>query len=268
MSNMKQVFTCLLTFLLLTLLALSAPAQNARNFFYLIKKKDIENGSLKIIYRDQNDSVRPIRMCYPKLKAEDLHLEDGVPVFHFESIPTSTYDSVPECISNSTPLGHFEVDVQKRKIGDPTTYARIPFRAINWNASLTLYKIRSAQHDTPVTAVSDPASMLVSVMYGYTLGYAKISHEALTHFYTTVGPFAGITSASLTSETVTNATLLSKDQNNVAYSYGISAVFGRNNFGFSLSLGFDASIGKNSSLWIYQHKPWVGIGVSTGLGMF
>ncbi|WP_250429254.1 hypothetical protein [Pontibacter ruber] len=54
----------------------------------------------------------------------------------------------------------------------------------------------------------------------------------------------------------------------MAYSYGVSTVLGRNNFGFTFSFGFDASIGKNSSQWIYHHKPWFGLGVSTGLGMF
>jgi hypothetical protein len=265
---MKQAFICLLTVGLFAILTISGNAQNAKNLYYIIKKKDIDTGRLKIIYIDQNDSVQPIQMCYPKLKAEGFYIEDGMPFFHFQKVPSSQYDTDPNCISNNTPLGHFEIDVKKSRIGDPHTVAKIPFRAINWNASLTLYKIRSAQHGNPVYAVSDPASMLVSVIYGYTFGYSKISHESITNYYTTIGPFAGITSANLTSDTVTNPALLTKEQNNVAYSYGISAVLGRNNFGFSLSLGFDASIGQNSSLWIYQHKPWFGIGVSTGLGMF
>ena len=262
---MKRIFTLLLASGLFALLPISVNAQNIRNFYYIIKKKDIDNGKLIIIYRDQNDSVRPIKMCYPKLKAEGLYLEDGVPVFHFKSIPSSQYDTDPNCISNNTPLGHFEIDVNKTRIGEPHKVAKIPFRAINWNASLTVYKIRFAQNGYPVYAVSEPGSMEVSVIYGYTFGYSKINHESKTNYYTTIGPFAGITSAKLTSETVTNPLLLPKDQSNVAYSYGISAVFGRNNFGFSLSMGFDASVGKNSSLWIYQHKPWLGIGVSTGL---
>ncbi|MFD2245289.1 hypothetical protein [Pontibacter ruber] len=179
---MKQAFILLLASALYTLPAVSVYAQNIAHFYYIIKKKDIDSGRLKLIYRDHDDSIRSLRMCYPKLKAEDLHMEDGVPVFHFERIPASTYDSVPDCISNSTPLGRFEVDVGKRIIGDPTVVARIPFHAITWNASLTLFKIRTAQHGNPVFAVSDPASMLISVIYGYTFGYAKVNHEALRTF--------------------------------------------------------------------------------------
>jgi len=59
--------------------------------------------------------------------------------------------------------------------------------------------------------------MLISVIYGYTLGYSKINHESITNYYITIGPFAGITSANLNSSTVTNPLLLPKDQSNVAF---------------------------------------------------
>ncbi|HEX7414485.1 MAG TPA: hypothetical protein VF411_10625 [Bacteroidia bacterium] len=250
------------------MITISVNAQNAKNLYYIIKKKDIDNGKLKIIYRDEKDSIRPIQMCDSKLKAEGLNIENGVPVFHFEKIPTSKYDTVVSCISNNTPLGHFEIDVKKRKIGDPTKVVKIPFRAVNWDASLTLYKIRFAQNGKPVFAESDPAALLVSVIYGYTFGYAKINYESITRYYMTIGPSLGLTSANLNSGTVTNPSLLLKDQSNVAFSYGISAMLGRNNFGFSFSFGFDMSIGKNSNLWIYQNKPWFGVGVSSNLGRF
>lgn len=243
-------------------------AQNIRNFHYIIRKEKIEDGSLKIIYRDPDGVVRPLSMCYPKLKAEGLDMENGVAVFHFQKIPSARFDSIPNCISNNTPLGRFEIDVKKRRIGDLHTVANIPFHAINWHAALSLYKIRFAQQGIPVTAVSDPASMIVSVIYGYTLGYSTIKHETITHYYMTLGPFVGITSANLNSKTVTHPGLLAKDQSNVGFSYGFSTVLGRNNFGISLSLGFDAGVGQNSSMWIYQHKPWLGIGVSSSLDMF
>jgi hypothetical protein len=260
--------TAILAMFLLIFSSIQTFGQNARSFYYIIKKKDIDNGKLKIIYRDENDSIRPIQMCYPKLKAEGLYMENGIPYFHFEKISSSKYDTARSCISNNTSLGRFEIDVKKRKIGEPTSTAKIPFRAFNWNASLTLYKIRFAQNGNPVYAVSDPASMLVSIVYGYTFGYSKINHESITNYYMTIGPHLGLTSANLNSETVTNPLLLSKDQSNVAFSYGLCVMFGRNNFGFTLTYGYDVSVGQNSSLWIYQNKPWFGIGVSSNFGVF
>lgn len=266
MKNLNgNIFLLFLSLFLLT--SVLSYAQNSKNFYYIIRKKDIESGKLKIIYRDQHDSVQPIKMCYPSLRAEGLYIDNGTPSFHFEAIPSSKYDSIPDCISNNTQMGHFEIDIKKRKIGDPSVKTKIPFRAFNWNASLMLYKIRFAPHNPPY-AVSDPASMLVSVTYGYTFGYAKISHESISHYYLTIGPMIGLTSAALNGSTVNNPAVLTQEQSNVAFSYGISTIWGRNNFGLTLSCGFDMSIGPNSGLWIYQNKPWLAFGVNTSIGMF
>jgi hypothetical protein len=111
-SNLN--YFSLIYFLMTTI---SVKAQNEKNFYYIIKKKDIDNGKLKIVYKDQNDSIRPLQMCYSKLKAEGLSLQDGVAVFHFEKIPSSKFDTTANCISNNTLLGRFEIDIKKRKIG-------------------------------------------------------------------------------------------------------------------------------------------------------
>ena len=50
-------------------------------------------------------------------------------------------------------------------------------------------------------------------------------------------------------------------------SSGYTVTIGRNNFGITLSLGFDMALGQNSTTWIYQNRPWLGIGVSTNLGL-
>jgi hypothetical protein len=259
-----------LYFIVIILFAVAIPArsQNTKNNYYIIRKSDVDNGKVKIIYRDPNDSVRKLKMCYDRLKAEGLEMVDGVPVFHFTQIKSAKFDSTPDCISNSTPLGQFEIDVKQDYVGDPHKTVRLPYRSINWNASLTLYKIRPAEHGNPVFAVSDPATMLVSVMYGYTVGTAKINHVSITHYFLTVGPFLGVTSASLTGTTVKHPALLPTDQSNVAFSYGLSSILGRNNFGFTFSFGFDVALGKNAGEWIYQNKPWLGIGVSAGLSVF
>jgi len=244
---------------------LTSKAQNNRNFYYLIKKKDVENGKLKLIYRTPAGKIEPIKMCYPKLKAEDLHIEGGVPVFHFEAIPSNQYDSIGDCISNNTPLGKFEIDVSKKNIGDKNIIAKIPFRAWNWGISIIPYRMRFPQDSTPLTSDS---KVELSFMYGYTTGFAKINHESITHFYFTASAFAGLSTAKLEKETVIDVKMLKSNQSNVAISYGGNLMFGRNNFGISLFLGFEVALGQNSSLWIYQNRPWLGIGVSTNLGLF
>jgi hypothetical protein len=239
-------------------------AQNSKNFYYVIKKRDVDNGKLRIIYRNEKDSICSIRMCHSSLKAEDLHIEAGVPVFHFEKIKSSQYDDLDSCISNNTKLGKFEIDVKKRKIGNPNIIAKIPFRAINWGISVTPYRVRFAQDSIPF---STDSKIELAFLYGYTVGYAQINHEAITHYYFTSSLFLGATTAKLTKASVTEPQRLKKEQNSFAASYGVNMMFGRNNFGVSLCLGFDTAFGQNSTLWIYQNKPWIGLGVSTNLAM-
>ena len=239
-------------------------SQNTQHFYYVIKKSAVESDKLKIIYKDDNGIIRQLKMCYPKLKAEDLTMQNGIPVFHFEKIKSSEFDSIPDCISNTTPTGRFEIDVSKKRIGDENIIAKIPFHAFTWGVSIIPYRIRFPQYNVPL---SSDSKIDFSFMYGFTTGVAKVNHERITHYYFTTSAFAGATSASLKKETVTNPQLLSTDQNNVAFAYGLNLMAGRNNFGISFSFGFDVAFGKNSSIWIYQNKPWVGIGFSSNLGL-
>ncbi len=249
---LKYYLTALLSVMFLIT---SSYAQNTQHFYYIIKKSAVESGKLKIVYRDQHDSIRPVRMCYPELKAEDLSMQNGIPVLHFEKIAASEYDSISDCISNNTPTGRFEIDVIKKKIGDDNVIAKIPFYAFTWGISIIPYRVRFAQNAIPLSA---DAKIDFSFMYGFTTGIAKVNHERITHYYFTTSAFMGATSASLKKETVTKPQQLITDQNNVAFTYGVNLMAGRNDFG---------ALGENSSIWIYQNKPWIGIGLSSNLGL-
>lgn len=240
-------------------------AQNAGHIYYIIRKSEVENGQIPLVYRDSSGNVNPLQMCYPKLKAEELTMQGGIPVFHFDRIPSSQYDSVSDCISNSTPLGRFEIDVTKRRIGDINLVVKIPYRAWNWGLSVIPYRIRFGQGSIPASAEN---KIDFSATFGYTRGFAAVNHERITNYHTTAGVFLGMTSASLKKATVKNLTSLDSDQTNIAASYGLALTFGRNRFGISFSLGWDTAIGPLSSQWIYQNKPWLGIGVSSSIGPF
>lgn len=258
--NMKRYIVILLLFFCSVL-----EAQNSKNFYYIIKKKDIDNGKIKIVYRDQNDSIHPLKMCYSKMKAEELRVQGGIASFHFESINSTEFDSVTDCISNATKLGRFEIDLRKHTIGDKNRIVKIPFRKIGWGISIVPFRIRFAKDSIPLTTEN---KLEFAGTYGYSFGYAKINHEEIIHYSLTTGFFGGLTSAPLKKETVTKPDNLKASQNNAAVSYGIMATFARNNFGVSFSFGFDTSLGQNSTLWIYQNKPWIGLGISSSLSMF
>lgn len=240
-------------------------AQNARNLHYLIKKSAIESGELKINFRDKNDSLQPIKMCYEKMKAEDLSIKNGFVVFHFEKVNSSRYDSVPGCISNNTPFTYFEIDVSKKKIGDDYIVAKVPFHTLMWGVSIIPFRARFGQDTIPL---SSEAKIDFTFTYGFATGFARIDQDRITHYYISTSPFLGATSANLKKQNVKNPTQLLHDQSNVAITYGLNLMLGVNNFGVSFSLGFDHALGKNASNWIYQNKPWIGIGLSSNLGLF
>lgn len=51
----------------------------------------------------------------------------------------------------------------------------------------------------------------------------------------------------------------------LGFNYGISGIFGYRSFTLGLALGFETLLDKNAALWIYNHKPWLGITIGLNL---
>jgi hypothetical protein len=77
------------------------------------------------------------------------------------------------------------------------------------------------------------------------------------HFGFSFGGFTGFGSTSM-NPWVTGDQITSEYEG-VAWSKGIAAIAGINNFTAGIALGWDHLIDKNKTLWIYQGKPWVGL---------
>ncbi|MBX9889456.1 MAG: hypothetical protein K2Y30_16165 [Flavobacteriaceae bacterium] len=256
-----------LTILLLLSLfvATSTLAQNRSKFYHKIKKSDIESGYLKLVYKDKNGNVKDISPCSEYLKGI-IALDKGVPVIDFWSFINDNNSDISKCISNNTELGKFEIDLTPRKkVGDPTKFIVIPFRAWTWGIGTTPFRFRPKTESSFSTISS---SLGVSLNYGRTFGWSTISPRAINNFSITVGPFVGMSSVDLKKSTVKSPTTWTTDRINAAFTYGINSIFARNNFGLVLSLGFDNNFGENSKVWSYQNKPWFGLGINTSLGMY
>lgn len=260
-NNMKSTFLLILTFIFVT----TTFAQNRTKFYHKIKKDDIESGYLKLVYKDKNGDKKDIAVCSKYLKGI-ITLDKGVPVIDFWSITDEQNPNTFNCISNNTELGRFEIDLTPRsKLGDPTKYIVIPFRAWTWGVGTTPFRFRP-ETDTSFSTIS--SSLGVTINYGRTLGWSTISPRAINNFSITVGPFVGLSSVDLKKSTVKSPTTWTTDRTNAAFTYGINSIFARNNFGLVLSIGFDNNFGENSKEWSYQNRPWFGIGINTSLGIF
>jgi hypothetical protein len=260
-SNMKAKLLLFLT----VLFATTTFAQNRSKFYHKIKKSNIESGYLKLVYKDKNGEKKDISVCNKYLKGI-ITLDKGVPVIDFWSITDNKNSNNPNCISNNTELGRFEIDLTPRnKVGDITKYIVVPFRAWTWGVGATPFRYRS-KTETSFSTIS--SSLGVTLNYGRTFGWSTISPRAINNFSITVGPFIGLSSIDLKKSTVKSPATWTTDRTNAAFTYGINSIFARNNFGLVLSLGFDKNFGENSKEWSFQNRPWFGVGINTSLGIF
>lgn len=245
--------------------SLATFAQNRSKFYHKIKKAHIESGYLKLVYKDKNGVKKDISVCGKYLKGI-ITLDKGIPVIDFWSITNDKNANDPTCISNHTELGKFEIDLTPRnKVGDATKYIVVPFRAWTWGIGATPFRYRP-KTETSFSTIS--SSLGVTVNYGRTFGWSKISTRAINNFSITAGSFIGLSSVDLKKSTVKSPTTWATDRTNAAFTYGLNAIFARNNFGLVLSVGLDNNFGENSKEWSYQNKPWFGIGINTSLGIF
>jgi hypothetical protein len=257
--NMKTRLT-----LLFILVTFFTNGQNRAQFHHKIKRSYIESGYLDLVYKDKNMNKKNVTLCSEE-RPGIITLVNGVPVIDFWQIKDSLNVQIDTCLSKNTDLGRFEIDLSRNKVGEPTRYIVIPFRAWSWGVGTNPFRYRPKTNGT-FSSVS--TSLGVSLNYGKTYGFSKISPRAINNYSITIGPFIGLSSVELKKSTVKSPNTWETDRTNVAFSYGLNAILARNNFGLVFSIGFDNSFGENSKEWSHQNMPWFGIGINTSLGIF
>ncbi|MBK6625984.1 MAG: hypothetical protein IPJ87_00980 [Flavobacteriales bacterium] len=139
---------------------------------------------------------------------------------------------------------------------DPWSKAlRIGFRGWHFGSMTIPLRLRPATLSLAPSLVKDPS---IALFYGHTRGYGLVTHRAITNYSITAAPFIGLTVAELKTSTVV--------QNSPAIMLGGGFVLARNNLGIMLTVGMDQAVGNHTDKWIYQGKPWFGLGVSASLG--
>ncbi|MCA6516206.1 MAG: hypothetical protein IM577_11505 [Chitinophagaceae bacterium] len=162
----------------------------------------------------------------------------------------------------------------RNSIGKATGVLRIPFSGFTFGIATLPFRLRGEQDisstEKSKKTVSSPRPD-VAITGGWTFGKSVITNRSIINYSATFGAFVGLTGAEIKDGVVKSGTELygsKKTQTNPAMSYGINGTFARNNIGLVVALGFDNSMGSYSNDWIYQNKPWIGIGLSASLGIF
>ncbi len=249
------------------ILALNASAaafgQGRFKIHHIIKKSAIESGYLPLIYKDKENKVQPVSICSDKLYGI-VRINQGIPVVDFWPITDDDYADSPHCISKNTELGRFEIDLSRKKVGNPVKHIKVPFSGWIFGIGTTPFRLRPKTKSFP-SAVSSQIG--INVSYGKYIGYSRVSEGAITNYGVIIGPFVGITGVRLEKSTVVNPGTWVADRTNSAFTYGVNVALTRNNLGIVLSLGYDYNFGNDAKDWGYQNKPWIGIGINTYLGV-
>lgn len=97
-----------------------------------------------------------------------------------------------------------------------------------------------------------------SDVYQVKYKYDLFRHQRrVTHYGLSFGVFTGLGSTAINPWVTKNG--INYEYEGVAWSKGIGAIIGINNFTLGLALGFDDLLDKNKDFWIYQRTPWLGL---------
>lgn len=85
----------------------------------------------------------------------------------------------------------------------------------------------------------------------------------LKHFGLGIGLFSGIGSSAINPWTTQNQ--VQSEYDGFVFMNGVAGIIAVNKLTFGLCAGIDILLDKNKSVWIYQHKPWMGLTVGLNI---
>ena len=232
---------------------------------YILDSEDFRQ-SFALVY----DNV-PIALCGPT-KAS-INVSNGhiyVDIWRFKS---ASAGCIGAGINSMTPIRNHVIEItdDRKTLGDPTYVLKLPLKAWEFAVNTIPVRFRPAISNANIPKTSTVSTQFnLAASFGPTFGYGAITTRGITTWTFTPNVFLGPTSTGTTTAAPTvgtnshaNNILLS--QNNFALSYGLSAIFARNSIGVLIAFGIDTELSKGASVWPYQNKPWIGIGVSTSM---
>lgn len=276
----------LLTFFLVILINSSFIfSQNRFVFKYKLSQKTINNKGFvlkdqtqnKILYIGHKQKLK----CSIKLNSSGKILVDFWQILNkTKKCKREVSDKHRDQIDTINSAMAFDLDKlpilydNRDSIGKPTKALFVPFTALSFGFLTLPFRLRPSERISPTdnsTITASTPKPDIAISGGYTWGYGVITNRAIINYSLTLGGFVGLTSAEIKNGVVKSSSALfggTKTQTNAALSYGGTITFARNNFGIVLALGLDNSFGDFSQDWIYQNKPWFGVGISANLGFF
>jgi hypothetical protein len=87
--------------------------------------------------------------------------------------------------------------------------------------------------------------------------------KRITHYGFSFGICTGIGNTDMNATNTAN--LLAKEYDGLVWNKGLTGIIAIDNFTIGLVFGFDNLLDKNHTIWIYENKPWIGLGFGLNL---
>lgn len=172
-----------------------------------------------------------------------------------------------KCITAADTYKDLYIDLEPpQKYGDPYYAKYLKFTALNYGVSAIAARFRGDDNNGR-KVVSTGLGAAFNI--GFSRGYAQITQRKINHWFVNGGAFLGLASVELNSSNVTNSSGWGEvKRTNATVNYGPCLIFARNNLGVVFTYGWERALGADGERWIFNHKPWFGIGVTSSLGFF
>lgn len=97
----------------------------------------------------------------------------------------------------------------------------------------------------------------------YNANPIKLPARKISHYGFSFGLCTGLGNTDMNATNTNNR--LTKEYDGLVWNKGIAAIIAIDNFTMGLVCGFDNLLDEHSGIWIYESKPWIGLGLGLNL---
>lgn len=175
------------------------------------------------------------------------------------AVPSTEVLTIAEPLNTQS----FEIKLSRADLTQTTNVLYIPFGGWNYGLATVPLRIRYGRESKVATA----SALSGMVFIGRSYGLSSITHRGMNNLGVNIGGFFGLSSATLkTSEFVKDDRVKypSVERTDLTLLYGAQLQVARNNIGLIFTYGIENATGPYASSWIYQYKPFIGFGITSG----
>ena len=208
-----------------------------------------------------NEGYYQSKLFHKKLKSVYvIPGEDSIKVYTTKALSKTSVDTV-QSLKIAFPANH-----------KPGNFDNYIFKQNSFDIDILsiLFKFRSSVSGFPRqlnTSILNGAIYLGHRSDFYQLKYKKtplnVLKRSITHYGFSIGGFTGIGASRIDPWVTQNA--LDIEYDGLVNVSGIALIIALDKLSFAVTLGVDHLLDQNSDVWIYQGKPWWGLGIGLNL---